>query len=209
MKSNITITKRVSLILIAAGILFLAGCASGPSREVYRVDQREVIDLSGYWNDTDSRLVAEEMVYDVLNRPWLTEFHTSEGKKPVVIVGKIRNKSSEHIPVDIFTKDIERELLNSGKVEFVASSEEREEVREERRDQQDFASAETFKKFYREIGADYLMSGVISSIEDSYEGQKVIFYQVDLQLIDIERNTKVWIGNKKIKKFVDQASYSY
>ena len=52
------------------------------------------------------------------------------------------------------------------------------------------------------------MSGVINSIEDSYEGEKVIFYQVDLQLINIETNEKVWLGNKKIKKTVGQNSYS-
>jgi len=164
--------------------------------------------LSGRWNDTDSRLVAEQMVSDVLQRPWLTDFMTANAKKPVVIVGKIRNKSSEQIATDVFAKDIERELLNSGKVRFVASAEERNEVRDERRDQQDFASVDSFKKFYKELGADFLLSGVINSIEDSYEGEKVIFYQVDLQLINIETNEKVWIGNKKIKKTIGRANYS-
>jgi len=121
-----------------------------------------------------------------------------------VIVGKIRNKSSEHIEVETFIKDIEKELINSGKVRFVASAEERSQVRAERKDQKDFASAETFKKFYKELGADYLLSGVISSVHDKYEGNEVKYYQVDLQLIDIETNEKVWIGDKKIKKFVSQ-----
>lgn len=198
--------KRIFTALLAVTILLLAGC--GPSREVTRIDTKEQVDLSGRWNDTDSRLVAEEMVNDALKRPWLTDFMTGKGKKPVVIVGKVRNKSSEHIPTDIFTKDIERELLNSGKVSFVATKEEREEVREERKDQNDFASAESFKQFYKELGADYLMSGEINSLQDSYEGEKVILYQVDLQLIDIETNQKVWIGNKKIKKYIGQDKYS-
>ena len=186
-------------------IIFLIGCSS---REVSRIDTGEVVDLSGKWNDTDSRLTAEAMVQDVLNRPWLTDFIASAGKKPVVIVGNIRNKSSEHIVIDVFTKDIERELINSGKVSFVASQEEREQIREERADQQDFSSEETMKKFYREIGADFLLTGVINSIEDKYEGEKVILYQVDLELIDIEKNLKVWLGNKKIKKYIGQGSYA-
>ena len=152
--------------------------------------------------------VDESEVEDVLSRPWLTDFIAEAGKKPVVIVGNIRNKSSEHIVVDVFTKDIERELINSGKVSFVASKEEREQIREERADQQDFSSEETIKKFYREIGADFLLSGVINSVEDRYEGEKVILYQVDLELIDIEKNLKVWLGNKKIKKYIGQSSYS-
>jgi uncharacterized protein (TIGR02722 family) len=196
--------KMLSASLMIALLVF----ACGPSRQVTRIDSKEVTDLSGKWNDTDSRLVAEEMISDLLNRPWLTDFMTSKGKKPVVIVGKIRNKSSEHIALETFTKDMERELINSGKVTFVASKEEREQVREERKDQQDFSSPETFKEFYKEIGADYLMSGVINSVEDAIDGEKVVFYQVDLELIDIETNTKAWLGNKKIKKYIGQDKYS-
>lgn len=194
--------SSVSLLIIS---LVIFGCSS---REVSRIDTGEVVDLSGKWNDTDSRLTAEAMVEDVLSRPWLTDFIAKAGKKPVVIVGNIRNKSSEHIVVDVFAKDIERELINSGKVSFVASKEEREQIREERADQQDFSSDETMKKFYREIGADFLMTGIINSVEDRYEGEKVILYQVDLELIDIENNLKVWLGNKKIKKYIGQGSYA-
>jgi uncharacterized protein (TIGR02722 family) len=197
--------KLFSLLIL---LLLFVGCSSS-SREVKRIDTREIIDISGRWNDTDSRLVAEEMVTDLLAHPWLDQFIELKAKKPVLVVGKIRNKSSEHIPIDAFAKDIERELINSGQITFVASMDERKDVREERKDQQDFASSETFKKFYREIGADYLMSGVVTSIEDAFEGDKVIYYQIDLELIDIERNTKVWLGNKKIKKLITQDDYKY
>lgn len=194
------------VIIFSLITLVFVGCG-GSSRTVTRIDSKEVIDLSGKWNDTDSRLVAEEMINDVTKRPWLTDFLTGKGKKPVVIVGKVRNKSSEHIPTDLFTKDIERELLNSGQVRFVADSEEREDVRAERKDQQDFASQETFKQFYKEIGADFMLSGVINSVNDSYDGQRVILYQIDLQLIDIETNSKVWIGSKEIKKYIGKGDY--
>ena len=198
--------KNILTALMAISLIYLYGC--GSTRHVSRINTSEVTDLSGNWNDTDSRLVAEEMVKDVLSRVWLSNFLTANGKKPVVIVGKIRNKSSEHIPVGTFTKDLERELINSGKIRFVASSKEREQVREERKDQKDFASNESFKKFYRELGADYLLSGVINSINDSYDGSEVKYYQINLQLIDIETNEKVWIGDKKIKKFIGKDKYS-
>jgi hypothetical protein len=198
--------RIVVMTIFSLVIIFLTAC--GPSKQVSRIDAKEVTDLSGRWNDTDSRLVAEEMIQDLLKRNWIIDFMTANGKKPVVIVGKIRNKSKDHIELETFTKDIERELINSGRVTFVASKEEREQVREERKDQQDFSSPETFKEFYKEIGADYLMSGVINSIEDAAEGEKVIYYQVDLELIDIETNTKAWLGNKKIKKYIGQDKFT-
>jgi len=204
---NKMLSKKIMLFVTLLVSLLLTACG-GSTREVARIDTKEMIDLSGKWNDTDARLVAEEMVEDALKRPWLTDFIQDASRKPVVVVGKIRNKSSEHIAVDVFSNDIERELLNTGKVKFVAEKDQRDEIREERKDQNEFASKESFKKFYKELGADFYMSGTINSVTDMYEGQRVIFYQVDMELINIETNEKVWLGNKKIKKFVNQDSYT-
>ena len=47
-----------------------------------------------------------------------------------------------------------------------------------------------------------MMNGVITSIVDQYGKNKVVFYQVDLELTNLETNEKVWIGDKKIKKAI-------
>jgi uncharacterized protein (TIGR02722 family) len=176
---------------------------------VTRVSTDSVTDLSGRWNDTDSRMTAEAMIQDLLSRPWLDEFGRMTGQKPIIIVGQVRNKSSEHINTDVFTKDIEKELLNSGRVTFVATSAEREQLREERLDQQHFASRETMKKWADETGADHMLLGSINSVVDALEGEKAVFYQVNLELINIEKNTKVWIGEKKIKKIIEKGKYNW
>lgn len=196
------LTKSGFLILGLA--LALTSCATS---KVARIETEEVIDLSGRWNDTDSRLVAEEMIKDVLNRVWLEDFKTKKSKVPTVIVGTVANKSHEHINVQTFIKDLEKELINSGRVKFVASREEREEVREERKDQQyGLTESSTTKQFGKEIGADYMLKGSINTIVDEIQGERVTFYQVDLELIDIETNSKSWIGQKKIKKLIKRSS---
>ena len=171
-----------------------------------RVEPEEVIDLSGRWNDTDSRLVSEEMINDCMNHPWITLFTTGQGKPPVVIVGGIRNKSHEHIAVGTFIKDMEKAFVNSGRVQVVAGASERLELRGERQDQQDWASDETVKRLREETGADYMMIGSIDSIIDQEGKQKVVFYQVNLELIDLESNVKVWINSKEIKKLIQGSS---
>lgn len=193
--------RVLTAVLVFGGF---SGCTT-PPRTVQRVGVEEVRDLSGRWNDTDSRLVAEEMVGDVLRRPWLADFKTSAGRNPVVIVGEVRNLSSEHIEMGTFVKDIERELINSGVVRFVASSAERSEVRSERLDQQSFSTEETAKRLAAETGADYMLKGGIKTLIDAVSGQQVKFYQIDMELIHMENNEKVWIGSKKIKKVVRQA----
>jgi penicillin-binding protein activator len=193
----------LSYLILLLFILFLAGCAA--NRTVERTATDTTVDLSGRWNDVDSRLVAEEMVKDVTQRAWLTDFTAKEGHKPVVIVGTIRNLSEEHIETGTFQSDIERELINGGNVKFVASKADRGEVRTEKLDQQSNASEETAKRLAQEVGADFMLQGSIKTIIDAVEGKQVKFYQVDMQLINVESSEKVWIGTKKIKKIVKQS----
>lgn len=195
------IFSPASRLILAMGIaLSLAACATTP--KITRTETDEQIDLSGNWNDTDSRLVAQEMITDCLARPWLAEFTGEKKEKPRVIVGTVLNKSIEHINTETFVNDLQRELTNSGRVKFVASKDQRDEVRDERMDQAKNASMKTAKSMGQEYGADYMVKGQINSIMDAAGKQEVKYYQVELELIDMTTNEKVWIGQKKIKKLV-------
>ena len=197
--------------ILAIGILALlvvpwAGCSS--SKKVTRIETDTTVDLSGRWNDTDSREISDEMILDCLSGSWLVEHATKAAKRPTIIVGAVRNQSLEHIPSGTFIADIERALVNSGKVDVVATAAERIDLRAEKDDQWANASEETIKERGIEQGADYMLSGTVQSIEDKEKGTKVVFYQVDLTLLDILSNRKAWIGQKKIKKVISQGSYS-
>ncbi|MGC8864535.1 MAG: penicillin-binding protein activator LpoB [Bacteroidales bacterium] len=193
-----TFTK---IFAIAIVLVAISGCQI---RKVNRVETGQVIDLSGRWNDTDARLTAEAMIQDCLNSRWLTDFNQDAGRRPVVIVGFVKNKTSEHIDAEPFLKDLERAFITSGQVRLVQGGEKREAIRAERADQQDFAAPETIKKWGKEVGADFILQGTISSIIDTYNNERVNFYQVNLELTNLETNEVVWIGDKKIKKYVNK-----
>lgn len=197
--------RKLTGAITLASILIIGGVLPGCSTTVDRMETDEVVDLSGAWNDTDSRLVSEEMIADVLSRPWLTDYVNKEGHPPAVIVGEIRNLSHEHINVNTFVGDMERELINSGKIEFVASSDERGEIREERKDQDLHSTETTRNPMGQEVGADFMLKGTINSILDTEGKKQVRYYQIDLTLINMADNRKVWVGQKKIKKMVKQA----
>jgi len=188
--------------LIMALLIALVGCGT----KVTRKSVDETIDLSGAWNDTDSRQVSAEMIDDMLEQRWLRVYKKKHKKAPTVIVGRIRNRSHEHINVKTFISDIERAVINSGEVEFVASSDERGEIRGERMDQDLHASAKTRKAMGQEVGADFMLQGQINTIVDAHKKTQVRYYQVDLTLISLRDNRKVWVGQKKIKKLVEGAN---
>jgi len=200
-------------------IVVISGCV--PLR-VTRTSTNQITDLSGRWNDTDARLVAEKMLEEITHAPWLAQFQqtrrlkenpllSSKGdgepalrykeQKPVLIVGTVLNKSHEHIEADTFIKDLERALIKEGEVRIVANSIFREKLRSERAGQAPFVSPETQKQLGRELGADYMLFGAIYTIVDTEGDNKVVYYQVNLELADLETNELVWVGGKKIKKY--------
>ncbi len=200
MKKNTALTIFTAL---AAALLF-ASCAT---TKVSRVSSDTVIDLSGYWNDTDVRLAAEQIIEQCVTSPRIATFPAQHaGKLPVIIIGSYRNKSDEHIDTEILTKKLEAALINSGKADFVASVAEREEVRAERMDQQMNASEKTAKSLGNETGADFMMQGYVKTIVDSDGSTMTRTYFIDTELINIENNTKIWVdSNSNIKKVIKRS----
>ncbi|MCI7043756.1 penicillin-binding protein activator LpoB [Candidatus Avelusimicrobium faecicola] len=184
---------------------FVFGC----SPSIKRVETNLVKDVGGGWNDTDAQMVAAEMINDCLNAGWYNKTLLKLGKEPVVIVGTVSNNSMEHINTDVFVEEIQRALINSGKVEFVASKSERGEVRTERLEQDEFASEETRKAFGKEIGADFMLSGTLNSVVDKSGKKALVFYQVNMKLINLETNQIVWNGQKQIKKYVKRSKVAW
>ncbi|SEO50688.1 hypothetical protein SAMN04488052_101430 [Aquisalimonas asiatica] len=191
--------RQLRVLGVALAVLvLLAGCAT----QVDRVGEGETEDLTGRWNDRDSKLVSEEMVGDMLDRPWLARHLNNSDDNPTVIVGEIRNLSDEHISTNAFIRDIERELINSGRITFVADRGEREAIRQEREDQGLHAREETRNPAGLELGADYMLTGTINTIRDVEGRTEVAYYQVNLALTSLSDNTRVWVGQKEIRKVI-------
>jgi len=197
---------RATLAALAVTILAVSGCSI---RRVERIDPNSVTDLSGRWNDADSRLVANALIAQSLEGRWAMDYAAANaGKAPTIIVGEFRNRTMEHIPIGTFVRDLERAYITSGTVQVVASREERGEIRDERADQQTNASAETRARMAREQGARYMLQGDVQAIEDSEGRERVMFYQIDATLIDLETNAKTWVGQHKIKKYIQRRRFT-
>lgn len=196
--------KKTLFVLVAvAAVLCFTSCAS---TRVDRVSADTVMDLSGYWNDTDVRIVAETLVNDCVEAPAIASYIKTNKKFPVVIVGTFSNDSDEHIDTSILTKKFEAALINSGKVDFVASADQRAEIREERVEQQEWASEATAKRLANETAADFMLVGSVKTIVDAADGKSTRTYFVYAELIDVETNRKIWVGdNSEIKKVITRS----
>ena len=187
---------RLTSFFVAA--LLLTSCA----RTVSRVNPDQQIDLSGRWNDSDSRMVAQKMINDFLNSDKFKDYSKVLNKKPSIIVGLIRNKTSEHIDADNYIKKFELAIYNSGVADLVESDSFRDKLRQERAEQQDFASSNTASKWGMEQGANLMLFGEMTSETDTYNNKRVVNYVTTLFLTDIETNKRIWYGQDEIKKYI-------
>ena len=202
---------KIRLFAAVAGlalVLICTACSSAP--KVTRVDPEKQVDLSGAWNDTDARKVCNSLINDCLSNERVANFiqdfsARNGGRLPTVIVGGFSNNTSEHIDTSIISKSMEIAIVNSGKLDFVAGGDTRQELRAERDDQQMNASESTASSLGNETGANFMLTGAIKSIEDKAGNIAVRSYFVSAELTNIETNARFWMGeNNEIKKVIDR-----
>jgi penicillin-binding protein activator len=197
--------RRRPVVRSALALAALALVGACNTTRVSRIEPTSVTDLSGRWNDADSRLVANALISQSLDAAWSKQWaDTHGGRTPTVVVGGFANRTLEHIPVSTFTRDLERAYVSSGAVRIVASADERVSVRTERADQQANAIADTRARVAMEQGAQFMLQGDVQAIEDAQGRERVVTYQIDATLVDLESNAKVWVGQHRIKKLVDR-----
>lgn len=209
MKNKINLAFKGAVLVTSLAVLGLTGCGG---TTVQRLDPSQEVALTDRWNATDSRLVSEEMIDDMLSFPWLnrwTQANPDRSRQPTVIVMGVRNRSHEHIEVNTFINDLRRAMVRSGQIDFVAGGKLREGLREERKDQEFNATAATAAKLAAEQGANFALSGSLNSWVDQLDGTRVTSYQIDLSLIDMQTNKEVWAGQKKLQKHQQRSKFGF
>jgi uncharacterized protein (TIGR02722 family) len=187
--------------LCVAGMAALAACASGP--RVTRVNADTQTDLSGYWNNTDVNIVCNSLIAACLNSPRVSQEIARTGKPPVILVGNFSNDSDEHIDTSIISNTMEVAIFNSGKADFVAGGNPRNELRAERQDQQGNAGEASAKALAKETGADFLLTGSVKTIVDRAGKTTTRTYYVTAELSNLETNVRLWMDqNAEIKKII-------
>lgn len=198
--------RNQKVLFLFVSFAFLSSCSSTP--KVSRVDAGTQVDLSGYWNDSDVRIVCDALINDCINSPRvaqaIAQISREKGRNPLVIVGKFKNDSDEHLDTSVISKTMEVAIFNSGKIDFVADRGDRDALRTERYDQDDWGAGETSgNDLDNEAGADFMLTGSVKTVVDQAGGQSVRTYFVDAAMTNIRTNARMWMGqNSGVKKVI-------
>lgn len=191
--------KKIIAFLLCASVALV----SFAKPKVSRVDADKIVDLDGYWNDSDIRIVCDTLIEDCITSPRIAKFESQNGRAPVVVIGKIKNESSERIDTSIVEKRFQTAVLNSDVLEFVASSSERGALLDELEFQDQHASMDTAKSMDNAEGADFMLSGSVKTQVQKDGKWAVRTYFVYITLTHLETHRIIWQGeNSDIKKVI-------
>jgi len=198
---------------LLCALLVLAGCGN----RVEVVDSQIDLHLSGNWNDSDSRAVAEGLAEALTAAPWIAAFTDTHARAPVLRVGRIRVRTralDDIVDPAIFTADIERALIASGRVRVVTSASETAIQREERADL--VGHAATAPPLLGGLAADVVLTGTLLTQDDRVLDRglagtyrQVKFYQLDLAVSDLTTTELLWRGSVERKKTIEQSTLGW
>lgn len=185
---------RVASIAILA--VLLSACAGS---KVQYGDATEVETVTVDFGSTDLQGIAAKMVDSLLSFPPMVE--VLRDKRPVIFIDTIRNKTSEHIDTENITDKISTKMIKSGKFRFVDMS--KVEVVKKQFDFQLSSGMVDPSKavaFGRQIGAEYMLYGNLSSIVKRTKSVQDTYYIFTLKLMHLESGIIEWQDEKEIRK---------
>jgi len=180
----------INLGLLSFIVFQLTGCTTVSVEPMSLIQPNS---LNREWNDYDAMATSQELVYECLRLRWRDDFIKEQGRNPRIMVGPVMNDTPDAIGSESFLKYLEREVMDSGKVVFIAVSDEQRQAN---------SSLEAMMLLARELGGDYILVSRLNAVHDIVPGKRVSNYQVTLELIDVTLNEKVWTGQKDIKKII-------
>ena len=178
----------VLLLVIASATTIFAASTSGKKSS------------TGYWDEEDVITVCNKIIDDCVHSPRVASFEEKNGRPPVVVIGSIKNESSERIDTTIVEKKLQTEILKSGVLEFVAEAGERGAIQEELIFQDQYASLDSAKAIDNAEAADFLMSGYVKTLVDRVSKKPTRTYYVFVSLTNIETQRILWQTEEVITK---------
>jgi uncharacterized protein (TIGR02722 family) len=189
--------KLIIATTVGLAITMVAGCAQ---KSVVRYGDATAVETTDInFGSTDLQKVAGDMTDSLLLSPVVGSL--TQNKRPVMFVERIKNKTSEHIDTESITDSISTKLLRSGKFRFVDMARV-EAAREQIKFQQDGGMVDTNKsvQFGKQIGAEYMLYGNLSSIVKSNKDKSDVYYKFTLRLMDLESGLVEWADETEIRK---------
>jgi uncharacterized protein (TIGR02722 family) len=192
-------TMYVAITALALTI----GCA-GPrafTKGTYE-DPQTIALLDDRFNENDMQLIAKKMVNSIVEAP----LSTDNSQLPVIMLGKMRNRTTEHIDMVALSDKIKTALIQSGKLRFVDIANRPDIAAEYEYQQSGYVDPAQAKAPGKQTGSDFLLTGTLSSNVQEVGKDKLVYYKATFQITNLETSEIVWTDEKEIRKAYQKRS---
>ncbi len=195
-------------LIVSASLVGLLAACGGPrafTRGTYE-DPNTIEMLSDKFNENDLQLIAKKMVNSLAASP---RFAQPGERLPVVLVGRMKNKTSEHIDMSSLADKIQTSLAQTSRFALLDKAA-REDIAEEYEYQQSgYVRPDEAKGPGQQASADYLMTGEISSIVQEVGADKLVYYKMTVKLNNVRTGIVEWTDEKEIRKKFEKKGISW
>lgn len=194
---------KFSTFALLASAVALSACQTNPRKPsetgVRYGDAKGVETTTNEFGSTDLQVIAENMAKKMLQSPAIANSNTVVRLR----IEDVRNLTSEpQIDTRMITNRIRRQLLNSGRVEFVADDAGMKTQIDglARQNNSGLYDSKTTARVGKMEAEKYAVRGSIRSIVKRGANVKDVFYTFELSLTDKQRGVEVWADDQEIRK---------
>lgn len=183
-------------LILMAGLL--GGCVS--TTRTLDPDVEKHYDAS--YDFSDKKQIVDVLTDSLLSSPNVL----TENSKPIIVIYGVDNETSEHISTSGITDDIRLALIRSGEYRFINRKQRGNLLDETDYQYAGFVPPEERVSEGRQLGADYILSGTLRSIEKKQPRQwrlnkkELVYYSMNLELTDLETGEISWADNVEIAR---------
>lgn len=138
-------------------------------------------------------LVAQNLASLEGSRFWMGEIVPAR-TPPIVAIWPIENRTTQHLEDQMVTllSSIETTFVNSGEVRVVARNEQENLADEIRRQSGSMFDPRTAQRAGRQLGAQYFVTGRITSVDEKLSDIRRLQYSLFLQVLEVETGLVRW-----------------
>jgi len=162
-----------------------------------------VLDVQSSRLDAFSEMdvLTQQTIADQLSSSLLSSDVMGTGKKkPAIIISLFTNGTDEHIDILSLTNKLRTDLIKTGRFIFLNERLRKQIAEEYEYQSSGYVSPETAKMKGKQIGADWLISGHISSIRQPVGKKEIVYYKTTLEVTDLETSQILWTDEVELKK---------
>ena len=188
---------------IIAGLLLVC-CLLSPTVAKSKVKRGGDANMTPYLNESDSRVVCQDIVDQVVKSPRIAQFSGKNGRDPVVTIGKIKDETGEFFDTQIIANSLKTAILKSGILEFMANKDVRDSMRDEAREQADYANQDQAVAIGDEDAADYMLTGSVKLMVQRTKKQQERTYIINIELTDLHthRTVDMFEPSEEVKDYL-------